>query len=53
MLVARADGTAVLAGVASRVVGDLCAQRGGIGIYMDVAEMLDFIASHIGERNGR
>lgn len=53
LLVTRADGTAVLAGVASRVVGDLCAQRGGTGIYMDVAEVLDFIASRIGSADGR
>jgi hypothetical protein len=37
----------VLAGIASRVVGDLCAQGGGVGIYVNVAEVRDFIEANV------
>jgi secreted trypsin-like serine protease len=50
LLLTRPDGTRVLAGVASRVVGNLCAQGGGIGIYMNVAEMRGFINGHLAGR---
>ena len=42
LLLTRADGTLVLAGVASRVVGTLCAQGGGVGIYVDVSRVHDY-----------
>ncbi len=47
LLLARPDGTWVLAGIASRVVGNLCAQGGGISLYMNVALMRDFIDRHV------
>lgn len=47
LLLTRADGSRVLAGVASRVVGDLCAQGGGVGVYVNVAEVRDFIRRHV------
>lgn len=47
LLLERTDGTWVLAGIASRVVGNLCAQGGGIGIYVNVAKMEDFIRRHV------
>jgi hypothetical protein len=47
LLLERAKGEWVLAGIASRVVGDLCAQGGGIGIYVHVAAMRDFIERHV------
>lgn len=50
LLLERADGTRVLAGVASRVAGDLCAQGGGVGIYMNVAEMRGFLDAQLAKR---
>lgn len=47
LLLARADGQWALAGVASRVVGDLCAQGGGISLYMNVAELRAFIDPYV------
>ncbi len=47
LLLARADGTRVLAGIASRVAGDLCAQGGGFGMYVNVAQVRDFIEAHV------
>jgi secreted trypsin-like serine protease len=47
MLLARPDGTWVLAGVASRVVGNLCERGGGVGLYVDVTAVLDFIEGHV------
>jgi secreted trypsin-like serine protease len=47
LLLARPDGTRVLAGIASRVAGDLCAQGGGIGVYVNIAEVRDFIEAHV------
>lgn len=47
LLLARADGSLVLAGIASRVVGNLCAQGGGIGIYVDIGKVQDFIRRHV------
>jgi trypsin len=47
LLLTRPDGRRVLAGIASRVVGDLCAQGGGVGIYVNVAEVRDFIEANV------
>lgn len=47
LLLARADGSWALAGVASRVVGDLCAQGGGVSLYMNVGQLREFIDSHV------
>lgn len=47
LLLQREDGTQVLIGIASRVVGDLCAQGGGVGIYVSVVEVRDFIEAHV------
>jgi secreted trypsin-like serine protease len=47
LLLERADGSLVLAGIASRVVGNLCAQGGGVGIYTDVAAVRAFIEEHV------
>ncbi len=47
LLLVRADGTPVLAGVASGVVGDVCAQGGGVGIYVDVSRIRDFIEEYV------
>lgn len=47
LLLRRADGRQVLAGVASRVVGDLCAAGGGISVYADAAAVRPFIESHV------
>jgi len=49
LLLERSDGTRVLAGIASRVVGNLCAQGGGISIYVDVAAMRSFIEQHVAD----
>ncbi|MBM4196594.1 MAG: trypsin-like serine protease [Gammaproteobacteria bacterium] len=49
LLLRGADGGWLLAGVASRVVGDLCADGGGIGIYTDVAAVSEFIRQHVAE----
>jgi secreted trypsin-like serine protease len=43
----REDGTDVLLGVASRTGGDLCATGGGVGIYVEVALMREFIAARV------
>lgn len=47
LLLERADGTWALAGVASRVVGNLCAQGGGISLYMNVGELRGFIDGYV------
>lgn len=47
LLLTRADGSQALAGVASRVAGDLCAQGGGISLYMNVAELRTFIDPYV------
>lgn len=47
LLLRRDDGTLLLAGVASRVLGDLCAQGGGIAIYVSVPEARGFIEAHV------
>lgn len=49
LLVERPDGPLVLVGIASRVIGDICAQGGGIGIYVDVSRVRDFIARHVAD----
>lgn len=47
LLLSRPDGTRVLAGIASGVEGNLCAQGGGFGIYVNIAEVRDFIEAHV------
>lgn len=47
LLLSRLDGAWVLAGIASRVGGDLCAQGGGVGIYVDIAAVRSFIEEHV------
>ncbi len=47
LLLARKDGSWALAGVASRVVGDLCAQGGGVSLYMNVGELRGFIDQYL------
>jgi secreted trypsin-like serine protease len=47
LLLERADGTWVLVGVASRVAGDLCAQGGGVALYVNVGAVRDFIEAHV------
>ena len=47
LLLTYPGGSWRLAGVASRVVGDLCAQGGGISLYVNVAEVRGFIAAHV------
>lgn len=47
LLLPRADGQLVLAGIASRVAGDLCAAGGGISLYSDVAAARGFIEGHV------
>jgi hypothetical protein len=49
LLLAGADGEWILVGVASRVVGDICAQGGGFGMYINVAEAREFIEAHVGD----
>ena len=52
LLLQRADGHWLLAGIASRVVGDICAQGGGVGIYVDIGAAADFIRAHVPDRRG-
>lgn len=47
MLLAAPGGEPVLVGIASRVVGDLCAQGGGVGIYLSVGAVRAFIERHV------
>jgi len=47
MLLEDRDGKQVLVGVASRVAGDICAQGGGIALYINVGEVRDFIDAHV------
>jgi secreted trypsin-like serine protease len=47
MLLRDAAGAWVLAGIASRVVGSICADGGGVGIYSDVGAAADFIRRHV------
>ncbi len=47
LLLDRPNGSRVLVGIASRVVGDLCAQGGGVGVYVEVAAILDFVEMHV------
>jgi secreted trypsin-like serine protease len=47
MLIERHDGSWVLAGIASRAAGNICADGGGIGVYVDVSRIRDFIAQHV------
>lgn len=47
LLLRRPDGGLVLAGIASRVAGNLCADGGGISVYTDVAASLPFIEQHV------
>lgn len=49
LLLRRADGSWVLAGIASRVAGDLCAMGGGVSLYTDVAAARGFIEGHVAE----
>jgi hypothetical protein len=47
LLLQGRDGRWLLAGIASRVVGSICAQGGGVGIYVDVGAVRDFIEAHV------
>lgn len=42
-------GERMLVGVASRVAGDICAQGGGIALYINVGEVRDFIDAHVSD----
>jgi secreted trypsin-like serine protease len=43
LLMTREDGVAVLLGVASQTGGDVCAAGGGIGVYVDIATVREFV----------
>jgi trypsin len=47
LLMESEEGVSVLLGVASQSGGDICAAGGGIGVYVDVAAIRDFIEQHV------
>ncbi len=47
LLLRRGDGEVVLAGIANRVVGNLCRDGGGISLYADVTAVRPFIEEHL------
>lgn len=47
MLLAPPGGPPVLVAIASRVAGDPCARGGGVGIYVSLATVREFIEAHV------